>query len=80
MKPRATTAVRFDTQHAYVALPGGPLRVDFHLQDVAAGETLISVKETGEEGNLFDLVSRAGVQLREKVDAAARLTTTLPRP
>jgi len=54
---------------SYVDLPGGKLRVDLHLQDVAAGETLISVKETGEEGNLFDLVSRAGVQLREKCGA-----------
>jgi serine/threonine protein kinase/tetratricopeptide (TPR) repeat protein len=53
---------------SYVALPGGKLRVDLHLQDVAAGETLISVKETGEESDLFDLVSRAGTQLREKCD------------
>ncbi|MGA9503958.1 MAG: protein kinase, partial [Terriglobales bacterium] len=54
---------------SYVALSGGKLRVDLHLQDVSAGETLISVKETGDESNLFDLVSRAGVQLREKCDA-----------
>ncbi|MGA7889164.1 MAG: serine/threonine-protein kinase, partial [Candidatus Sulfotelmatobacter sp.] len=54
---------------SYVALPGGKLRVDLHLQDVAAGETLISVKETGAESNLFDLVSSAGAQLREKCDA-----------
>src|SRR6202167_6344497 len=54
---------------SYVALPGGKLRVDLHLQDVAAGETLISVKETGDESDLFDLVSRAGIQLREKCDA-----------
>jgi eukaryotic-like serine/threonine-protein kinase len=54
---------------SYVALTGGKLRVDLHLRDVAAGETLISVKETGEESNLFDLVSRAGAQLREKFDA-----------
>jgi len=53
---------------SYVALPGGKLRVDLHLQDVAAGETLVSVKETGEESDLFDLVSRAGTQLREKCD------------
>ncbi len=51
---------------SYVALSGGQLRVDLHLLDVAAGETLLSVKETGEEANLFDLVSRAGAQLREK--------------
>jgi serine/threonine protein kinase/tetratricopeptide (TPR) repeat protein len=54
---------------SYVALSGGKLRVDLHLQDVVAGETLISVKETGDENNLFDLVSRAGAQLREKCDA-----------
>jgi tetratricopeptide (TPR) repeat protein len=54
---------------SYVALTGGKLRLDLHLQDVAAGETLISVKETGDESNLFDLVSRAGAQLREKCDA-----------
>lgn len=51
---------------SYVALPGGQLRVDLHLQNVADGETLISVKETGDQNNLFDLVSRAGAQLREK--------------
>jgi serine/threonine protein kinase/tetratricopeptide (TPR) repeat protein len=54
---------------SYVDLPGGKLRVDLNLQDVAAGETLISVKETGEEDNLFDLVSRAGAELREKCGA-----------
>jgi serine/threonine protein kinase/tetratricopeptide (TPR) repeat protein/TolB-like protein len=51
---------------SYVALSGGQLRLDLHLLDVAAGETLLSVKEIGEEANLFDLVSRAGAQLREK--------------
>ncbi len=54
---------------SYVDLSGGKLRVDLHLQDVAAGETLISVKQTGDENDLFDLVSRAGAQLREKCNA-----------
>jgi eukaryotic-like serine/threonine-protein kinase len=54
---------------SYVALPGGQLRLDLHLQNVANGEMLLAVKETGEESNLFDLVSRAGVQLREKCGA-----------
>lgn len=54
---------------SYVALSGGKLRLDLHLQDVAAGETLISVKQIGDENNLFDLVSRAGSQLREKCGA-----------
>jgi eukaryotic-like serine/threonine-protein kinase len=51
---------------SYVALPGGSLRLDLHLQDVAAGETLLSVKQTGDENDLFDLVSRAGAELRAK--------------
>ena len=54
---------------SYVALPGGKLRVDLHLQDVAAGETVLAVNQTGDENNLFDLVSRAGIQLREKCGA-----------
>jgi eukaryotic-like serine/threonine-protein kinase len=54
---------------SYVDLPGGSLRVDLHLQDVAAGETVMLVKQTGDENNLFDLVSRAGTELREKCNA-----------
>ncbi len=56
---------------SYVALTGGKLRLDLHLQDVAANETLLAVNETGDENNLFDLVSRAGTQLREKCGAGA---------
>lgn len=55
---------------SYVALAGGQLRVDLHLQDVAAGKTLLSIKQTGDEDNLFDLVSRAGAELRAKCDVA----------
>jgi tetratricopeptide (TPR) repeat protein len=51
---------------SYVALAGGQLRVDLHLQDVTGGETLLSIKQTGDENNLFDLVSRAGAELRAK--------------
>jgi len=51
---------------SYVDLPDGNLRLDLHLQDVTAGETLISVKQTGDETHLFELVSRAGAELREK--------------
>jgi serine/threonine protein kinase/tetratricopeptide (TPR) repeat protein len=54
---------------SYVALPDGKLRVDLHLQDVAAGETVLAVNQTGDQNNLFDLVSRAGIQLREKCGA-----------
>lgn len=54
---------------SYVVLNGGKLRLDLHLQDVTTGEILISVKQAGDEDNLFDLVSRAGAQLREKCNA-----------
>jgi len=46
---------------------GGQLRVDAHLQDAATGETLASVAEAGSEINLFDLVSRVGSDLRNRL-------------
>ena len=54
---------------SYVALSGGQIRLDLHMQDVATGEVLASVPETGDEGTLFDLISRAGTRLREKCGA-----------
>jgi tetratricopeptide (TPR) repeat protein/tRNA A-37 threonylcarbamoyl transferase component Bud32 len=49
---------------------GGRIRLDLRLQDAAAGETLTSVAETGTEAELFELVSRSGVRLCEKLGAA----------
>jgi eukaryotic-like serine/threonine-protein kinase len=46
---------------------GGKLRLDFRLQDAAAGETVASVSETGTEGELLDLISRSGNELRQKL-------------
>src|SRR5207245_581062 len=46
---------------------GGQIRLDLRLQDATAGETITEVAETGTEATLFDLVSRAGAQLREKL-------------
>ncbi len=43
---------------------GDQLRVDFHLQDAATGETLASVSETGTQPELLDLVARTGSRLR----------------
>jgi len=54
---------------SYVDLAGGRLRVDLHLLDVSSGETLVSVAQTGDENNLFDLVSLTGATLREKCKA-----------
>ena len=45
----------------------GSIRVDLRLQDAVAGDTIAEVATTGTEDDLFDLVSRAGTQLREKL-------------
>ena len=64
---------------------GGQIRLDLRLQDAAAGETIGTVVETGTEANLFELVSRAGQRLRDRLgvsaltgDEANRLLASLP--
>ena len=55
---------------SYLALgkeSGGQIRLDYRLQDTAAGETIASVSETGTESQLLDLVSRTGAELRQKL-------------
>jgi tetratricopeptide (TPR) repeat protein len=49
---------------------GGRIRLDLRLQDAVAGETVTSVAETGTEAELFELISRSGVRLCEKLGAA----------
>ncbi|HEY6388971.1 MAG TPA: tetratricopeptide repeat protein, partial [Candidatus Acidoferrum sp.] len=46
---------------------GGQVRVDLRLQDARTGETIGVVSETGTEGQLFGLVSRAGRDLRREL-------------
>lgn len=46
---------------------GGQVRVDMRLQDARTGETIGVVSEVGRESELFDLVSRAGEDLRSKL-------------
>jgi len=46
---------------------GGQVRVDLRLQDAQTGETIGVVSQTGTESELFDLVSRAGTELRRKL-------------
>ena len=55
---------------AYAALGEGStrqVRFDVRLQDAVRGETVISVAETGTESALFELVSRAGGKLSERL-------------
>ena len=47
----------------------GQLRVDVHLQDAKTGEIVAGVVETGGVGDVFQVVSRAGQRLRDKLGA-----------
>ncbi len=70
---------------SYVPLEKGQIRLDLRLQNTAEGETLAAVSEKGTEEQLDDLVSRAGVALRQKLGAgevsnaeAAAVKASLP--
>jgi tetratricopeptide (TPR) repeat protein len=73
---------------SYLALgakAGGQIRIDLRIQETASGETLASVATTGTETEIFDLVSRAGAQLRHKLgieqrtaDQALQVQAALP--
>src|SRR5580700_7373878 len=59
---------------SYTALgekPGTRIRLDLHLQDTVAGETIADVAVVGGEADLFDMVSQAGSRLREKLGVEA---------
>jgi tetratricopeptide (TPR) repeat protein len=45
------------------------IRVDLRLQDTRDGESLAAVTETGREEEMFELVARAGAQLRQGLGA-----------
>jgi tetratricopeptide (TPR) repeat protein/TolB-like protein len=52
---------------SYLTLPEDQIRLDMRLQDVAAGETVTALAESGTETKLVDLVMRAGSRLRESL-------------
>src|SRR5260370_31571101 len=51
---------------SYVPLGEGHIRVDLRLQNTLAGETLTAVSERGHEGQIDDLVARAGTARSEE--------------
>lgn len=63
---------------------GATLRLDVRLQDSTEGETLSVVSESGKSADLFDVISRAGGRLRERLgveaapEATASVRSTLP--
>src|SRR5580700_6218279 len=70
---------------SYVPLEKGQIRVDLRLQSTGDGETLAVVSKKGTEAQLDELVSSAGLDLREKLGAgevssveAATVKASLP--
>ncbi len=51
------------------------IRLDVRLQDTGSGETIAEEAFTGNEDNLFELASQAGVRLRENLGLSLSLAT-----
>src|SRR5579862_168566 len=69
---RTNLGTDFVVLGSYTALGSGadsPIRVDVRVQDTLKGDTLVSVAETGTASHLFELVSKVGKSLREKLGA-----------
>ncbi len=49
------------------AVIGDAIRFDVRMQDARAGETVAAVAETGRENELFEIVSRIGSRLRNRL-------------
>ncbi len=59
---------------SYAVLPKGnakKIRVDLRLQDARNGQTLASFSQSGDEAELFGLVSNTGATLRQKLGIGA---------
>ncbi len=57
---------------SYVALGdrnSGQVRVDLRLQETISGETLASIAVSGKQSEIFDLLARAGQEMRVKLGA-----------
>ncbi|HEV7485354.1 MAG TPA: tetratricopeptide repeat protein [Thermoanaerobaculia bacterium] len=54
---------------SYLAV-GDQIRIDVRLQDIASGNTVGTVSETGTSAGLLDLVTRTGSRLRNELGAA----------
>jgi len=64
---------------------GGKLRLDLQVHDVARGEVVAKVNDSGTEAELLDLVARSGTRLREQLGLsrlsmaqAEEVASTLP--
>jgi tetratricopeptide (TPR) repeat protein/tRNA A-37 threonylcarbamoyl transferase component Bud32 len=70
--PRLQNALSTDyvVSGSYASI-GEQLRLDVQLHEALGGNVIASFAETGTEEKLFDLVSRAGSRLREKLGVAS---------
>jgi eukaryotic-like serine/threonine-protein kinase len=67
---RNTLSIDYIVSGSYAAA-GDQLRLDVQLREALGGNVVASFAETGTEARLFDLVSRAGSRLREKLGVAS---------
>ena len=70
---RANTGADYVVLGSYVDLEHGKqaeVRLDLRLQNAETGETVSLISETGQEDDLFELVTRAGTELRERLGIA----------
>ncbi|MGB9195600.1 MAG: protein kinase, partial [Terriglobales bacterium] len=68
---RLATDVVVLGSYASLGENNGSIRLDLRAQDALAGETIAEVAATGTRNDLFDMASRAGMQLREKLGVEA---------
>lgn len=69
---RARLAADYLVLGGFTALGDGEsLRFDLRLEQVASGEAVETLAESGRQSELFDLVARAGSKLRARLGAAA---------
>jgi tetratricopeptide (TPR) repeat protein/tRNA A-37 threonylcarbamoyl transferase component Bud32 len=65
---RRLADVDFVVYGSYVSIgENKKLRIDYRLQDAAGGQTLIASSDAGTEGDMLELVSRVGNQLRRRL-------------
>jgi DNA-binding winged helix-turn-helix (wHTH) protein/tetratricopeptide (TPR) repeat protein/TolB-like protein len=63
---RSTLGVDMVVMGSFLPIKG-QLRLDLRVVQIPSGETVVSLAETGSQPGLFDLVSRTGEQLRDRL-------------
>jgi DNA-binding winged helix-turn-helix (wHTH) protein/tetratricopeptide (TPR) repeat protein len=56
--------------YTYVNADSGQIRIDIRAQDAVTGKIVASIAEVGNEAALFQVIARAGADLRAKLDVS----------